>query len=85
MATMNWVNIGSGNGLLKVALLHQAITWTWTNVGISSVKSCGIIVWGQLIPHEITQPSITKIILKIIHLKFHWNTTGANEFIGDNG
>ena len=28
---------------------------------------------------EISQPSVTKISLKIIFLKFYWNLPGANE------
>ena len=34
---MNWVNIGSGNGLLPVR--HQAITWT--NAGLLSIVPLG--------------------------------------------
>ena len=35
------------------------------------------LIWGQF--HKIPEPSITKISLKIIHLKFHQNLQGANE------
>ena len=58
-----------------VAWRHQAITWT--NVDLSSVRSCGIHV--RTISQEIPQPSITKISLKITSLEFISNLLGANE------
>ena len=58
-----------------VAWRHQAITWT--NVDLSSVRSCGIHV--RAISQEIPQPSITKISLKITSLEFISNLLGANE------
>ena len=36
------------------------------------------------ISREISQPWITKIILKITHLKFHYNLPGANELTYQN-
>ena len=58
-----------------VAWRHQAITWT--NVDLSWVRSSGIHLSAFL--QEIPQPSVTKIHLKIIHLKFHSNFPGTNE------
>ena len=75
MATKIWVNIGSGNGL--VAWRHQAITWT--NIDLSSGRWCDIHL--KTSSQEIPQPSITEIICKIKHLKFHSNFPGANELI----
>ena len=37
-ASLNWVNLGSGNGLSQVQ--RQAITWT--KVDLLSVRFCGI-------------------------------------------
>ena len=54
---------------------HQAITWT--NVDLSSVRSCGVHV--RTISQEIPLPSITKISLRITSLKFISNIPGANE------
>ena len=71
MATEIWVNIGSGNGLLPDG--------TWTNVDWSSVKSSDIHI--RAISQEMPQPSITKICMKSMCLKFHSNFPGANELI----
>ena len=60
-----------------VAWWHQAITWT--NVDLSSVRSCGFHV--RAISLEMPQSSITKICLKITCLKFHSNFPGANELM----
>ena len=57
--------------------LGQAITWT--NVDWSSVKSSDINITTWAIPQEMPQPSITKMHLKIIDLKFHGNLPGANK------
>ena len=57
-----------------VAWRHQAITWT--NVDLSSVRSCGHHV--RAISLEMPQSSVTKIYLKITCLKFHSNFPGAN-------
>ena len=50
-----------------VAWRHQAITWT--SVGLSSVRSSYINLMA--ISQEIHQSSITKINMKITHLKCH--------------
>ena len=55
---------------------HQSINWT--NVDWSSVKSRDIHI--RAISQEMPQPSITKISLKIMCIKFHSNLPGANEF-----
>ena len=67
MATKIWVNTGSGNGLLLVTRLYQAITWT-PHFDILSVKSSNI--HQRTISKEITQPPITKICWKTADLKF---------------
>ena len=64
-ATWIWVNIGSGNGLLPDGT--QAITWT--NVDLWSVRSSYIHL--MVISQEIHQSSMTKINMKITHLKCH--------------
>ena len=61
--------------LWLVAWRHQAITWT--NVDLSSLRSSDVHLRAILL--EISQPSVTKISLKIIFLRFHWNLPGANE------
>ena len=38
----------------------------------------------RVILHEIAQPSITEISLKIAHLKFHSNLPGPSELISRN-
>ena len=59
----------------RVAWRHQASIWT--NVDLPWVRPCDIHL--RLISQEITQPSITKICLKITHLKFNQNLPGAKE------
>ena len=70
MATEIWVNIGSGNGLLPDGtkpLPEPMLTFhNWSPVTFISGK-------------EMPQPSINKICLNIIYLKFYWNSPGANE------
>ena len=58
-----------------VAWPNQSITWT--NVDSSSEISRKIHL--RAISQELPYPSITKISLKIIYLKFNWNLPGANE------
>ena len=65
-----WVNIGSSNGLLPDGI-------TWTNVDLSSLRSSDVNLMA--ISFEISQPSVTKISLKIIFLRVYWNFPGANE------
>ena len=60
---------------LLVAWRHQAITWTI--VDWSSVKSSDIQI--RAISQVMSQPSITKICLKITCLKYHANFPEANE------
>ena len=60
-----------------LAWRHQAITWT--NVDLSSLRSSDVHL--RAIALEISQPSVTKIILKIIFLRCYWNLQGANELI----
>ena len=54
-------------------------TITWTNVDLSSLRYSGIHL--RSISQEISQPSITKISLKINHLKFHLNLPGVSELL----
>ena len=58
-----------------VAWRHQAITWT--NVDLSSVRSSGIHLSAIL--HEMPQPSVTEISLKITYLNFCSNLPGTND------
>ena len=58
-----------------VAWRHQAITWT--NVDLSSLRSSDVHL--RAISLEISQPSASKISLKIIFLGFYWNFPGVNE------
>ena len=53
---------------------QQAIIWT--NVDLTSVRSSYIHLME--VSKEIPQPSITKISMKIIYLKFHSSLLGAN-------
>ena len=57
-----------------VAWRHQAITWT--NVELALKFSD---VHLRAISLELSQPSITKISLKFIFLRFYWNIPAANE------
>ena len=57
-----------------VAWRHQAITST--NADLSSLRPNNHLMTISL---EISQPSVTKISLKIIFLKCYWNLPGANE------
>ena len=59
-----------------VAWRPRAITWT--NVDLSSLRSSDIKLRAILL--ELSQPSVTKISLKIISLIFYWNLPRANEF-----
>ena len=75
MATEIWVNIGSGNGLLPDGtkpLPEPMLT-------DHHLKTSDIHSWA--ISLEMSQPSITKICLKIAYLKFHLIFPGANEFL----
>ena len=69
-----WVNIGSGNGLLPDGtkpLPEPMLTYhQWHPVTIMHLTS---------ISHKILQPSITKVSLKIIYLKFNSNLPGADD------
>ena len=60
-----------------VAWRHQAITST--NVDLSSLWSSDVHL--RAISLEISQPSVTKISLKIIFLRLYWNLPGTNELI----
>ena len=60
---------------LYVAWWHQAITWT--NVYLSSLRSSDFHLRAILL--EISQPSVTKISMKMFFLRFCWNPPGANE------
>ena len=72
MATEIWVNIGSGNGFLPDGTkLLPDIDW-------SSVKFSDIHI--RAISQEMPQPSVSKIHLKITHLK----SKGANELTYQN-
>ena len=53
----------------------QAITWT--NVDFSSLRSSDVHL--RAILFQISQPSVTKISLKIIFVIFYWNLPGASE------
>ena len=64
----------SGNGLLPAGTKPLI---TWTNFDWSSVMSSDIHI--RAVSQELHQPSISKICLKIICLKFHSNFPGANE------
>ena len=57
--------------------LKLIVAFTWTNVDWSSVKSSDIHI--RAISQEMPQPPITKIGLKITHLKFHSYFPGVNE------
>ena len=65
MATENWVNIASGNGLVTDGTkpLPEPML---TDHQRSPVK----FISGQFL-QEMPRPSITKIRLKITYLKFH--------------
>ena len=65
MAIYNWVNIGSGNGLLPG--------------GTKPLPEPVLIYHQSVILQEIPQPSITEISWKITDFKFHSNLPGANE------
>ena len=58
-----------------VAWRHQPITWT--NVDLSSIRSHYVHL--RAISLVISQPSVTKISLKIIFLRFYWNLPRANK------
>ena len=59
-----------------VAWRHQAITWT--NVDLS-LRSSDVHLRAILL--EISEPSVTKISLKIAYLKLNWNLPGASELL----
>ena len=56
---------------------NEVATITWINVDLSSLRSSD--VHRMAISLEISQPSVTKISLKIIFLRTYWNSPGANE------
>ena len=63
MATKNWLNIGSGNGLLPDD------TKRLTEPTLTCHYWCPAMIWGQFHP----QPPITKISLKINNLKLQYS------------
>ena len=65
MVTGNWVNIGSGNGLLPDGTKPLPEPTLIDN----SVRSSDIPL--RAISQQVSQPSITVIGLKSTHLKFH--------------
>ena len=71
---IDWANTGSGNGLLPYSTkpLPQSTHVDWSSVGSSDIHLTAIS-W------ETSQPSISKIVLKIIYLNFHQNLPEANE------
>ena len=56
---------------------HQDITWT--NIDLSSLRFCDVHL--RAISLEISQPSVIKINLKNIFLRFYWNLPEADELI----
>ena len=67
---------------VDIDLNQHLLKWwpvTCTNFDLSSVWFSD--THGRAMSQEIPQPSITKIRLKIIHLKFHSDLPGANELI----
>ena len=60
-----------------VAWRHQAITWT--NVDLSSVKSCGIHL--RAISHEILKIFTLNVSLKVTNLRLHPHLPGTNVLI----
>ena len=73
MATKIWVNIGSGNGLLPDGTKPlPGPMLTDHHLKSSDIHS-------RSISQEMPQPSITKIHLEILYLKFHLNFPGATE------
>ena len=75
-----WGDINLGQHWLRWwlgAWRHQAITWT--NADLSWGKSTNIHL--QAFSHEIPQPPIIKISLKIMYLKFYSNLPGGSELI----
>ena len=73
MVTQIWVNIGSGNRL--VAWRHQA--FTWTNVDLSSVTSCGI--HRRALSSVDLKIPISKTRLKHTFLELHQDLPGGSE------
>ena len=74
----------SGSTLPQVmanAWQHQAITWT--NVDLSSVRSC--IIHLRTLSKEALKVPISKASLKIEFSKLHPNPPGANELIVYHG
>ena len=71
MATEIWVNIGSGNGLVPDG------TKPLPEPMLTFLQSSDIHI--RAISQEMSQPSVTKIRLKITYIKFYWNSPGANE------
>ena len=48
------------------------------------LNQCWLIITDvhlRVISHKISQPSVTKISLKIVFLRFYWNLPGANELM----
>ena len=70
---MNWVNTGSGNGLLPVR--RQAITWT--NAGLLSIGPLGMNFSEILI--EVYTFSFKKMWLKMLSVKWRPFCPGVDE------
>ena len=63
--------------VMACCLTHQALTWT--NVDLSSLRSCGIHL--TIVSQWMPQPSITEISFEIDYLKFYLDLPGANELM----
>ena len=69
MATQNWVNIGSGNGLyqaINCPSIDQPLVWSNDN-------------YPREVLQGIPQSSITNLSLKMTYSTFYFNVQGANE------
>ena len=64
-----------------VAWRHQAITWT--NVDLSSLRSCGIHL--TTVSQQMPYPSIPEISFESGYLKFYSDLPGANELTAAPG
>ena len=65
--------------ITKVQWCSSQGNFTWD---IASLRSSDVHLGA--ISLEILQPSVTKIPLKIIFLRFYWNLPGANQLICNN-
>ena len=77
MSTSCYIRMTSSHCGLVTPYGGRDLGHHWHDVDLSSLRSSDVHLGA--ISLEISQPSVTKISLKIVFIRFNWNLPGANE------